>query len=130
MNYYNEHPDMGGVFSRDNLPTLEDKFYILNLDDQAGGGTHWVVLHNVGDRCIYFDRFGVNPPEEALDKMRKTAKEMIMNTYRIQAQNSINCGKYCIYVIDMLGDRSYIDILADFYARDYSMNDELIGDYI
>ena len=121
---------MGGVFSRDNLPTHpENKFYIINLDDQSGGGTHWVMLYNVGDNCIYFDSFGVDPPEEVLDKMRKTCKKMIMNSYRIQHLKSINCGFFCMYVIDgLLEGRDFINLLTDFRPRDYDKNDEFIAE--
>jgi len=36
----------------------------MNLDDSAGGGTHWVYwLKHGNDKC-YFDSFGLPPPTE------------------------------------------------------------------
>ena len=131
MDYYKASRTFGGVFSRDNLPILKNKFYLFNLEDQQGEGTHWVAIYNIGNECIYFDSFGVDPPEEALDKMRQTKKNMIMNTYRIQDLNSVNCGKYCIYIIDgLLNGRKYIDILSDFDPKEYKKNDTLINSYV
>ena len=128
MKYYKHTPSFGGVFSRDNVPSLRENFYVVNLDDKSGAGTHWVVIFNIGLPCIYFDSFGVQPPEEVIGRMRKTNKHMIMNTYRIQDLNSINCGFFCIYVIDkLLRGRQFIDILTNFDALNFKANDNLIA---
>ena len=123
--YYHKSPLFAGVFSRDNLPYLfEDKFYVINLDNKRGDGTHWVVVFNCYRECIYFDSFAVSPPEEVLRRMRKTGKAMLMNVYRVQALNSINCGFICLYVLDnLLKKRKFIDILTDFDPKNYYKND-------
>ena len=127
MSYYKNNTKFAGVFSRDNIPTLKDKFYIINLDDQQGPGTHWVIVFNVGESCIYFDSFGVSPAEEILHKMRQSKKSVVGNIYRIQGLSSSNCGFYCIYVIDeLLVGRQYIDILTDFDPKNYNKNDDII----
>ena len=43
---YNIDYCFGGIYSKDQLPTLErNKFYIINLQDSdAGNGTHWTVF--------------------------------------------------------------------------------------
>ena len=129
MRYYKDNPKFGSVYSRDNLPRLKESFYIVNLDDKGGPGTHWVVVYNLGKNCIYFDSFGVSPPEEVLDKMRETGKQLVMNSYRIQDLASINCGFYCIYIIDqLLLGRQYIDVLTDFNPKQYIANDSFIED--
>ena len=36
---------INGVFSRDNLPKkIKDETYVINLDEYADVGTHWVAL--------------------------------------------------------------------------------------
>jgi hypothetical protein len=54
-------PGFKGVFMQDEkLPT--DGCYIMNLDSKRGPGTHWVAVSNT--HSIYFDPFGVAPPDK------------------------------------------------------------------
>ena len=53
-------PRLNGVYSRDNLPkTIKNKAYILNPDEYADAGTHWVALYVKNNEVIYFDSFDV-----------------------------------------------------------------------
>ena len=43
--YYENEPKFNGVFSRDNLPKkIKDGAYVINLDEYADTGTHWIAL--------------------------------------------------------------------------------------
>ena len=43
--YYENEPRFNGVFSRDNLPkTIKNGTYVINLDEYADVGTHWIGL--------------------------------------------------------------------------------------
>ena len=43
--YYQNEPRFNGVFSRDNLPKkIKDGAYVINLDEYADTGTHWIAL--------------------------------------------------------------------------------------
>ena len=43
--YYQNEPRFKGVFSRNNLPKkIKDGTYIINLDEYADVGTHWIAL--------------------------------------------------------------------------------------
>ena len=43
--YYKNEPRFNGVFSRNNLPKkIKDGAYIINLDEYADVGTHWISL--------------------------------------------------------------------------------------
>ena len=37
-------PRFNGVYSRDNLSTIKDGEYVINLDEYSDIGTHWVAL--------------------------------------------------------------------------------------
>ena len=57
-----------GVFSRDSFKEdnerLEKKFYVINIDEETGPGTHWVVLFMSTKSvpiCCYVDSFDVYP---------------------------------------------------------------------
>ena len=43
--YYRNEPRFNGVFSRNNLPTkIKEGGYIINLDEYADVGTHWIAF--------------------------------------------------------------------------------------
>ena len=43
--YYQNEPRSNGVFSRNNLPNkIKDGTYVINLDEYADVGTHWIAL--------------------------------------------------------------------------------------
>ena len=53
-------PRFNGVFSRNNLfKKIKDGAYIINLDEYAIVGTHWIALFCKKSEIIYFDSFGV-----------------------------------------------------------------------
>ena len=47
------------VFSRVNLPKLEEGTYVINFDKYSDSGTYWVVLYVRNNDAIYFDSFGI-----------------------------------------------------------------------
>ena len=57
--YYQNEPRFNGVYSRDNLPKLEDRAYVINLDECSNIGTHWIALCVQNNDVTYFDSFGV-----------------------------------------------------------------------
>ena len=43
--YYQNEPRFNGVYSRNNLPEkIKDGAYVMNLDEYADVGTHWIAL--------------------------------------------------------------------------------------
>ena len=58
--YYENESRFNGVFSRDNLPKkVKDTAYVINLDEHADTGTHWIALFRNRSEIVYFDIFGV-----------------------------------------------------------------------
>ena len=54
--YYQNEPRFNGVFSRDNLPKkIKDEAYVINLDEYADVGTHWIALFCKRSEIVYFD---------------------------------------------------------------------------
>ena len=84
----------------DNLPkTIKNGAYVINLDEYADVGTHWIVLYVKHNEVIYFDSFGVeHAPKEIIYFIgHKNVKTSI---FRKKADNSIMCGYFCIKFID------------------------------
>ena len=64
--YYQNEPRFNGVFSRNNLPKkIKDGAYIINLDEYADVGTHWIALFCNKNEIAYFGNFGAeHTPKE------------------------------------------------------------------
>ena len=59
--YYKNEPRFNGIYSRDNLPkTIKNGAYLINLDEYADVGTHWIALYVKDNEITYFDSFGVD----------------------------------------------------------------------
>ena len=64
--YYPNEPRFNGAFSRNNLPkTIKYGTYVINLDEYADIGKHWIAsFYNINE-IVYFDSIGVEYfPEE------------------------------------------------------------------
>ena len=104
--YYKNEPKFNCVFSRNNLPKkIKDGVYVINLDEYADVGTHWIALFCKKNEIVYFYSFGVEHiPEEIKDFIEKFAgnKNIKTNIFRIQEDNSIMYGYFCIGIIDFM----------------------------
>ena len=125
--YYENEPRFNGVFSRDNLPKeIKDGAYVINLDEHADTGPHWVALFCKKNKIVYFDSFGVEHiPEEIKNFIGN--KNIKANIYRVQANNSVMCGYFCIGFIDfMLAGKTLIDYTTFFSPHYIYKNDQII----
>ena len=58
--YYENELRFNGVYYRDNLlKTIEKGAYVINLDEYADVGTHWIALYVKDNEITYFYSFGV-----------------------------------------------------------------------
>ena len=118
------------VFSRDNLPKkIKDGAYVINVDEYADTGTHWIALFCKKTEIVYFDSFGVEHiPEEIKEFIGN--KNIKANIFRVQANDSIMCGYFCIGFIDfMLADKKLTDFTNLFSPYDFDKNDSIILSY-
>ena len=118
--YYENEPRFNGVFSRDNLPkNIKDGAYVINLDEYADVGTHWIALFCNKNEIVYFDSFGVEHiPEEIKEFIG--IKNIKANIFQEQANDSVMCGYFCIGFIDfMLAGKKLIDFTNLFSPHDF-----------
>ena len=128
--YYENEPRFIGVFSRDNFPKkIKDGAYVINFDEYADTGTHWIALFCNKNEIVYFDSFGVEHiPEEIKEFIGN--KNIKANIFRVQENNSIMCGYFCIGFIDfMLAVKKLTDYTNLFSPHDFKKNDNLILSY-
>lgn len=111
-------PNFRGVFSRDTLPKSinVNENGIVNFASTSEPGTHWVCYFNEKrlKYVIYFDSYGLPPPEEIKKYLETSGKQIQYNTGTIQKMGTNLCGVYCIYMIKELNKgRDYYDIIYD-----------------
>lgn len=125
-----------GTFSKDMLPKTMNKneATVVNLQDYfAGDGTHWVCIYNEekSDKVEYFDSFGLVPPNEVIEYMKTTNKNIIYNDSQIQNMNSILCGYYCVYYITQRkAGRAANAVLLDFHDKPTEFNEMFMKYYV
>ena len=130
LEYYKNEPRFNSVYSRDNLPkTIKNGAYVINLDEYADAGTHWIALYVKNNEITYFDSFGVEHVPTEIKKFIGH-QNIKTNIFRIQADNSIMCGYFCIGFIDfMFEGKSLIDFTSLFSPYDFKKNDDIILSY-
>ena len=100
--HYQNEPRFNGIFSRNSLPKkIKDGAYVINVDEYPDVGTHWIALFCNKNETVYFDSFGVEHiPKEIKDFIRNKNKKA--NIFRVQANNSVMDGYFCIGFIDFM----------------------------
>ena len=100
--YHKNEPKFNGVFSRNDLPKkIKDEPYIINLDEYTNVGTHWIALFCNKNEIVYFGSFGVEYIPEEIKKIIRN-KNIKANIFRVQENDSIMCGYFCIGFIDFM----------------------------
>ena len=105
--YCKNEPRFNDVFSRNNLPKsnsikkIKDGTYIINLDEYANVGTHWIALFCKINEIVYFDSFGVEYAPEKIKKFIRN-KNIKANSFRAQTNNSVLRRYVCIGFIDFM----------------------------
>ena len=88
-----------------------------------------IALYVRNNEVTYFDSFGVEHVPQEIKRFigHKNTKT---NIFRIQADNSIMCGYFCIEFIDfMFAGRSLIDFTSLFPPYYFKKNDDIILSY-
>ena len=99
---------------------------MINLDDEKSKGTHWASLFIDRNTPVYFDSFEIEYiPQKVLNKIKD--KAIIPNIFRIQDNESIMNGVYCIAFIEyMLVGKTLLGYTnLCLTSRDYKKNDKM-----
>ena len=104
---------------------LPNESGILNWDDTHGSGTHWCCWFKQDQLRIYFDSYGVEPPQELINYLKTPVeKQKNLATIRssaivVQRYNTYECGSLCLYVLYKLvvEGESFSSILNTLFRR-------------
>ena len=78
-----------------------DGAYVINLDEYADVGTHWIVLFCNRNEIVYFNSLGVEHiPEEVKEFVGN--KNIKAKVFRVQVNDSVMCGYFFIGFIDFM----------------------------
>lgn len=112
---------LADIIFKDEVPDKIEynKAYIINLEDEYGedgtlnSGSHWTCLFirkypNDNVEAIYFDSFGMPPPEDVKEKVMKfTKKKLPFNTKNIQSLMGNACGWFCCAYLHFINNFSH-----------------------
>ena len=119
------------ILMRDEMDEInKDGFYIINLDNSNGTGTHWTSLFYDPLNSYYFDSYGFVAPLEVEQKI----KPYKYNDAEIQDFNSKACGYYALAFIKFLNDKTNKEVAFKEFLRLFKdntkENDDILKKYL
>ena len=128
--YYKSEPKFKVAFSRNNLrEKIKDGANVINCDEYADVGTHWIALFCNGNEVVYLNSFGVeHVPEEIKEFIGD--ENVKANIFQVQGNNSVICGYFCIGFIGfMLAGKELTYYKNLFSPYHFKKNDNIILSY-
>lgn len=106
---------------RDTLPENGAKKYecgCVNLSVFESKGTHWVCYSTFPKELVYFDSYGLPPPLEIVQYLRKNGRENVnlwYSTFKLQTKiDPPICGHLCLFLLKKLSTKTtFFDALLD-----------------
>ena len=119
------------ILMRDEMDEInKDGFYIINLDNSNGTGTHWTSLFYHPLNSYYFDSYGFVAPLEVEQKI----KPYKYNDSEIQDFNSKACGYFALAFIKFLNDKTNKEVAFKEFLRLFKdntkKNDDILKKYL
>ena len=129
-NYYQNEPIFKGFYTRNNMhDKIMEETHVINLDEYSDIGNHWIVFYALNNSVSYFDSFWVEQIPKEIKKFIDTST-VVTNIFRIQANDSIMCGYFCIGFIDfMLSGKTLTEFTNPFSPNNFQKNDDIILNY-
>ena len=66
--HYQNKTRFNSVHSKNNLLTIKNTAYLINLDEFPNITTHWITCYVKNDEVLYFASFGVNSISKVIEK--------------------------------------------------------------
>ena len=111
------------------LKKIKEWTYVINLDEYADVGTHWIALLCKRSETVYFASFVVKHVPEEIKKFIGN-KIIIANILRVQANNSVICVYFGIGFIDFrLAGKKVTSFKSLFFPFEFKNNDDIILSY-
>ena len=74
------HLKLNAVVYKERLQFLKSMpgNYIINMNDAVDGGSHWVALYLTTKQAFYFDSFGIMPPLDVIDFVKRMGIHLLV----------------------------------------------------
>jgi len=108
---------LNDVIAKDEISKLKKNGnYVINLENKNQDGSHWTALIMSGKKCVYFDSYGMPPPEQLYQFLERKYKKVYFSKMEIQDMDSTFCGYFCLAFLKFVNDRrgSLIQKLQSF----------------
>ena len=103
--------------------------YVMNLDEYPNVGTRCMASFCKRSEIVYINSFGAEHFSEEIKEFNRKEK-IIANIFRVQANNSIICGYFCIWFINfLLAGKKLTGFTSTFSPHNFKKNDSLILSY-
>jgi len=97
---------LNAVIAKDQVDKLsKDGNYIINLENHNQQGSHWTALIMSAKNCLYFDSFGMPPPEAVYQFLEKKYGKVPFSKMEIQDMDSSFCGYFCLEFLKYVQER-------------------------
>ena len=107
---------------------IKDVAYVINFDGNKRKGTRWVSLFIGKNTAMYFDSFRIEYIRQGVLGLIK-GKSIMHNIFRIQDDDYVMCGFYCIAFIEFMVAGKTLGYTNLFSPNDYKKNDKIIYKY-
>jgi hypothetical protein len=132
-NYFCKTPQFGGVFSNDSFHKFVKpdtrKFYILNLENESQGGSHWTLLDCRKNIIIYIDSYGFLPTAEIHNWIINSGRKCLYSSAQLQGFDKSSCGFYATYFADQLKKRTLKSIITSDFTNNTETNETVLERY-
>ena len=108
-------------------------FMVVNLDERGKTVTHWISLAMYHNAIFVCDSLGkllptdIFPAKRINFLYRISYRKTLHITRRLQALSSINCGKFCVYLIKHMSVHNEFNRFLSSFSTDYKLNDLFIS---
>jgi hypothetical protein len=99
LNYAKQYDMNVTILMNNEFKYPKNGYYILNLENNGLGGSHWVALICQDRKCFYFDSFGAPPTHHVHIRLKQKYNKIYMNNLIIQDLKSNMCGWFCIALL-------------------------------
>lgn len=117
---------INGIYNKDMVPRkLKKGWYIINMEDHGGDGTHWCCFYfSKSSERFYFDPFGIRPP----CLVSELIQPCVVNYVELQDINSDSCGWWCLALIAWFKNTTptvaeYSNFITRFRTEDQEYNE-------
>ena len=122
-----------GVLPLDKIPLRKINktcAFIINTQKSHLPGEHWLAIFlPKRGKIEYFDSFGRKPHHKEIKEFINVNRRRLKTNWKfLQNDNTLTCGKYCIFYIFMRSRKYSLERIINFFGENKEDNELIIND--